>query len=173
LDQIFEETEREIKSLIDKSENLCLISDGWSNLIQEHWTNYILTTPRPIFFSAHPTGEIRQDGETIAKDLENVIIQVGISKISAVITDNTSVMKKAWRLLRFNYPEILFLGCIAHSLNLLIGDIMKLSWSADILKDAKAVVLYFRSHQIPMAILKRHQLATYQQQISLKYLVKT
>ncbi|CAG8697500.1 18623_t:CDS:2, partial [Gigaspora rosea] len=39
-------------------------------------------------------------------------------------------MKKAWRLLEVDYPEILFLDCIAHSLNLLVSDIMKLSWKS-------------------------------------------
>ncbi|CAG8832081.1 12088_t:CDS:2, partial [Gigaspora rosea] len=62
----------------------------------------------------------------------------GISKVSAIITDNASVMKKAWHLLGVDYPEILFLGCVAHSLNLLVDDIIKLLWSANIFKKAKA-----------------------------------
>src|SRR3989337_1402682 len=82
-------------------------------------------------------------------------------------------MKKAWHILEFKYPKVLFLGCIAHSLNLLIGNIMKLPWCANILKNANTIVLYFRLYQIPMAILKRHQLAIYQQRISLKYPIKT
>ncbi|RGB39508.1 hypothetical protein C1646_754461 [Rhizophagus diaphanus] len=39
-------------------------------------------------------------------------------------------MKKAWKLLAIKYLIVIFLGCVAHSLNLLIGDIMKLSWLA-------------------------------------------
>lgn len=173
LDYVFNETKCDVESLINKSTNMCLISDGWSNLVQEHWTNYILTTPKPVFFTAHPTGEIRQNAETIANDLEKIIIEVGPSKISALITDNASVMKKAWKLLELKYPNIFFLGCVAHSLNLLIGDIMKVPWSANILKRAKEIVLYFRSHQIPMAILRRHQLATYKHRRSLKLPAKT
>ena len=95
LDKVFNETKSKVEALINESEYMCLISDGWSNLIQEHWTNYILTTPKPVFFDAYPTGEVSQNGEVIAKDLEKVIIKVGSSKISAVITDNASVMKKA------------------------------------------------------------------------------
>ena len=64
------------------------------------------------------------------------------------------------------------MGCIAHNLNLIIGDIIKLKWSADILKDAKAIVKYFRNHQVPAAILKRHQ-KTIRSINSLKYPVKT
>lgn len=67
------ETKHNVEALIDGCENLCLISDGWSNLVQEHWTNYILTTPKPVF--------LLQNGETIAKNLEKVMIEVEPSKI--------------------------------------------------------------------------------------------
>src|SRR2546421_10319214 len=66
------------------------------------------------------------------------------------------------------YPEIIFLGYITHSLNLLIGDIMKIPWADDIMKNGKKIVRYFKSHQVPAAILKRHQLSNYNKQISLK-----
>ncbi|CAG8706423.1 909_t:CDS:2, partial [Gigaspora rosea] len=82
--KVYNETKKDVEKLINNdSRNLCLISDGWSNLVQDHWNNYILTTPKPI--------------------------EVDVSKISAIITDNASVMKKAWRLLEMDYPEILFL----------------------------------------------------------------
>ncbi|PKB92588.1 hypothetical protein RhiirA5_444125, partial [Rhizophagus irregularis] len=66
-----------------------------SNMMQEHWTNYIITTPRPVFFSAHQTGEIKQTGENIVADIDNIISQIDHSKLAAIITDNASSMKKA------------------------------------------------------------------------------
>ncbi|CAG8719460.1 25422_t:CDS:2 [Gigaspora rosea] len=93
-DNIYNETKKEIKGLINHSNHLYLVSDGWSNLVYEHWTNYILTTPKPVFYAAHPTNETRQTSEAIANDLEKIIIEVGLLKISAIITDNTSAMKK-------------------------------------------------------------------------------
>ena len=141
--------------------------------MQEHWTNYLITTPRPVFFSAHQTGEISQTGENIAEDIDKIISQIDYSKLSAIITDNATSMKKAWRILEIKYPEIIFLGCIAHSLNLLIGDIMKIPWADDIIKNGKKIVRYFKSHQVPAAILKRYQLSNYNKQISLKLPVKT
>ena len=142
-------------------------------MLQEHWTNYLITTPRPVFFSAHQTGEIKQTGENIAADIDEVISQIGHSKLSAIITDNASSMKKVWRLLAIKYPEVVFLGCVAHSLNLLIGDIMKLSWADSTMRNGKKIVKYFKSHQIPAAILKRYQNSNYDKQISLKLSVKT
>ncbi|CAB5390292.1 unnamed protein product [Rhizophagus irregularis] len=146
LDTVYEDTKDEINNLIKSTDYICLISDGWSNMLQEHWTNYLITTPRPVFFSAHQT---------------------------AIITDNASSMKKAWKLLAIKYPNIVILGCVAHSLNLLIGDIMKLSWVDSTIKNGKKIVKYFKSHQIPAAVLKRYQRSSYDKQISLKLPVKT
>ncbi|CAG8819301.1 24685_t:CDS:1, partial [Gigaspora rosea] len=111
LDQVYNKTKKDVEMLInnDNNQNLCLISDGWSNLVREHWTNYILATPKPVFYAAYPTNEARQNKVTIANNLEKIIIEIGTSKISAIITDNASVMKKAWHLLELDYPEILFL----------------------------------------------------------------
>ncbi|CAB4393752.1 unnamed protein product [Rhizophagus irregularis] len=151
LDTVYEDTKDEINNLIKSTDYICLISDGWSNMLQEHWTNYLITTPRPVFFSAHQTGEIKQIGENIAADID----------------------KKAWKLLAIKYPNIVILGCVAHSLNLLIGDIMKLSWVDSTIKNGKKIVKYFKSHQIPAAVLKRYQRSSYDKQISLKLPVKT
>lgn len=119
-------------------------------------------TPKPIFFMAYPTSETHQTGEAIAENLEKAIIEIGLTKISAIVMDNAFIMKKACYILELKYSNIIFLGCIAHSLNLLIGSIMKISWNANILKNVYAIVSYFCSHQISAAILKYHQLVTYQ-----------
>nr|CAG8479006.1 9870_t:CDS:2 [Entrophospora candida] len=173
LDQVHNNTKNEVDNIISSANYICLVSDGWINIMQEHWTNYLITTPKPIFFSAHQTGEIRHIGENIAADIENLILQIDHSKLSGVITDNASSMKKAWKLVAIRYPNVFFLGCVAHSLNLLIGDIMKLSWADTTMKNIKRTVKYFKSHQIPAAILKQYQLSNYNKQISLKLPVKT
>ncbi|CAB4493572.1 unnamed protein product [Rhizophagus irregularis] len=95
LDDVYDNTKNEMNELINSANNICLISDGWSNMMQEHWTNYIITTPRPVFFSAHQTGEIKQTGENIVADIDNIISQIDHSKLAAIITDNASSMKKA------------------------------------------------------------------------------
>ena len=136
--------------------------------MQEHWTNFILATPKPIFLQAHPTGEVKQNAENIAADLESVIQTIDISKLSAIITDNAPVMKKAWRILEKKYPNLIFLGCIAHNINLIIHDITKLDWIKKIMNDSKKIVKYFKSHNIPSEILKRYQRRDNTVAISLK-----
>ncbi|CAJ0876189.1 5052_t:CDS:2 [Entrophospora sp. SA101] len=173
LDQVFIETKEEVDKLIESAEYISLVSDGWTSITQEHWTNYILTTPKPVFLKANTTGEVRQTAENIAADIEDIIKTLDINKLSAVVTDNASVMKKAWGILSKNYPGVFFLGCISHNLNLLINDIVKISWVDIVVKDSKKVVKYFKAHLIPSAVFKRHQKANYQYPTSLKLPVKT
>lgn len=141
--------------------------------MQEHWTNFILTTPKPIFLQAHPTGEAKQNAENIAIDIENVIQTIDINKLSAIITDNAPVMKKAWRILKKKYPNVIFLGCIAHNINLIINDITKLDWIKKIMNDSKKIVKYFKSHNIATGILKRYQKRDNTPTTSLKLPCKT
>jgi hypothetical protein len=102
------------------------------------------------------------------------MVSINLAKVSCIITDNAPVMKAAWNILEKKYPFVIFFGCLAHGLNLLIKDIMKLPWAKNILKSAKQIVVYFRIHIIPAAILKRYQKTNYgANYVSLKLPVKT
>ncbi|GBB87185.1 hypothetical protein RclHR1_13620001 [Rhizophagus clarus] len=50
---------------------------------------------------------------------------------------------------------------------------MKLPWADRTMKNGKKIVKYFKSYQVPAAILKRYQLSNYDRRISLKLPVKT
>ena len=55
-------------------------------------------------------GEIQQNSNAIAQDLKSIIQKVRIAKIFAIITDNAAVMKKAWRILKKDYLQFIFLN---------------------------------------------------------------
>ena len=63
-------------------------------------------------------------------------------------------MKKSWKILSKSFLNIIYMGCLAHSLNLIIQDIMKLSWANSIFKKTKAIVKFFKNHNYTMMILK-------------------
>ena len=49
------------------------------------------------------------------------------------------------------------MGCLAHNLNLIVQDIMKLNQIKSIFKKTKAIVKFFKNYHIPAAIFRRHQ----------------
>ncbi|CAB5150404.1 unnamed protein product [Rhizophagus irregularis] len=85
--------------------------DGWSNINKEPLINYMITTPKPIFYKSVNTKKQSYNAENIAKGIEDVMIEAGINKFVAVITDNANNMKAAWRILKEKYPNKIFLGC--------------------------------------------------------------
>ena len=55
----------------------------------------------------------------------------------------------------------------AYGINLWIKDIMKLTWSEDLIQSAKNIINYFRKHQVLLAILYRLQIEKYGTHIAL------
>lgn len=58
----------------------------------------------------------------IAESIKSALIDWGIlSKVECILTDNDSTMKKACEQLQYKQ-----LPCVAHSINLLVQDILKM-----------------------------------------------
>ena len=70
-----------------------------------------------------------------------------------MITDNAANMRAAWRLLQKDYPLMLFLPCLSHTIQLLVGDICENSKIESFLKKARKVAKYFRKKHYPAARL--------------------
>jgi hypothetical protein len=83
--------------------------------------------------------------------------------IKALCTDNASVMRKTWRLLRAKFPGLLTYGCAAHAFNLHAKDICALSEFSSIVAQVNSVAVYF-SHNLGaggLATLRNYQTAIY------------
>jgi hypothetical protein len=167
LDKVFDEVKEESDKEILSAQNLCMVSDGWSNINQESVQNFIVCTPKPFFFDATYSGEESHTAVWIASEIIKQMEIIDIKKFSAVITDTASVMKAAWRIIEQKYPNIICFGCISHIMNLLIKDIIKIHEIKFIVDDAKDITKYFKSHTQSMAKFKRIQCENYGKEISL------
>ena len=134
---------QDLEMILKNTSNITLASDGWSNIRRESVLNFVICLPKPIFYDAKHTGAESHTAEYIYQELKSIIETIGPSKFAGVITDNASSMRAAWGLLNRDYPQLICLGCNAHTGNLLIKDIMKLPWAKNILTSAKQIVVYF------------------------------
>ena len=75
----------------------------------------------------------------------------------ALVSDNTSNMKKSWKLLGEKYSELTCYGCAAHSMNLIFRDLMKLETLKKVKHQAKQIVKKFKSKHILMNLLQSMQ----------------
>src|SRR3954465_8237660 len=127
----------------------------------------MISAPKLMFYKAIAFKEERHTAENIAIGLENTMIEAGINKFTAVITDNAPNMKAAWKILKQKYPKKIFLGCWAHGIHLWMKDIINIEWINNILGQAKKLAIYFRNHQVALATLRRLQQEKYGKEIAL------
>jgi hypothetical protein len=173
LDQVYLEMSSKIKKkLKEPNTTVCIVTDGWSNVMNDPIVNFIASNSKfSLFLEAVPTYNQGHTAEWIASNIERVINAVEAEACGAC-TDNTSANKAAWKILEEKFPSMFFHGCVSHGLNLLIKDIFaptktngqypldypfdELSQFADQCRD---IVKFFHNHHVPKANLEEMQKA--------------
>jgi hypothetical protein len=105
LNKEYDKIQVKVAQKLAEADSLTLMSDGWTDIRGNPLINIIFVTPQPVFVKAVETTS-RHTGEYIANILSTEIESVGASKVQAVVTDNASNMKLAWKLLKDKYPHL-------------------------------------------------------------------
>ena len=90
LDGEFNRVQAKVKQTIDKADCIAVISDGWSNLRGQGIINFIISTPRPVFYKSTDTKDNRHTGPYIADELKAVINDLGPKKVFTLVTVKVS-----------------------------------------------------------------------------------
>ena len=134
-----------------------ICSDGWDNVTHRPLMNVMLAcTSGEVFLGSIDTTGERKDATYVANCMGDYIDAVGAQNVVQVCTDNAGNMKAAGALLMDRFPHIYFQGCSAHALDLLLEDWGKQDWITSLVKKAKSIVKYIRTHHMPLAIFRRH-----------------
>jgi hypothetical protein len=75
----------------------------------------------------------------MAAAMQKVVEEVGPMKVLGICTDNATNMKKAWGIMKANYPHIQSYGCLAHTLHLVFTDVRKIGSAESIERDCTAI----------------------------------
>ena len=75
--------------------------------------------------------------------------------ISAVVTDNASALKKAQSLFKNDYSTLITLPCLAHTLHLVIKEVLRYDPFTSVVDNCLKVTKYFLSNHHPKAILEK------------------
>ena len=151
-------------SYILDCQEICLVTDGWSNLRNQHLVNFIIVFPnsktKPLLYKTINTGEIEQSSINIAAEIERVILELGLNKVVGSVTDNAPNMRGAWIILEDNYPGLICNGCGAHTMNLLVKDVCNLPRFEPTLTTARAITSFVKKRTAV-----RQRFKTIQQQL--------
>jgi len=101
------------------------------------------------------------------------LTSIGPKKFVAVVSDAESAMQMARRLVSEKYPNILSIRCMAHHVNLITTDIIKLDFAKDIFKKCQTIVTFFKTSYRAGAALQDDIIQSMIEGGSLKSSVKT
>lgn len=145
LDQQYGKFSKILEEILDTSQNLTLVSDGWTNIRGDHIVNFCVKAQhrKPFFYSAINTSGIKQDAPMVANAVIAVIEKLSPKKFCSLITDNAPVLKAAWRIIEDKYPHI-----SAHAVNLLIKDILDSPEISRTIKETEKIIKFVKNHHM-------------------------
>jgi hypothetical protein len=79
-----------------------------------------------VFLSTHDYSDHYTTGINIANALLKTIQGIGPYNVIQVITDNVANCKAVGAIIEDRYPNIFWSGCLVHTMNLLMHDIIKM-----------------------------------------------
>lgn len=85
-------------------------------------------------------------GDFLAEKIDEVLIKIGPSKFSAIISDNGSNVRKARDIIVNKYPMIENVRCISHCINLMCCDVVAHPFAEKILKKVNILGAFFKNN---------------------------
>ena len=173
LDEEFESVLSDVTVHIKNADFLSLQCDGWSNIRNEAVINFVVNTPKPVLFKTMTTGTESHTGEYVAEEMIKCITEIGADKMFAVLSDNAAAMEKAKKLITEKFNHITAYSCASHTLNLLVGDIMKLTSLQNVESHCKGIIKDITGSHKNLATFNKIQKEKYGAIRSLKLPIKT
>ncbi|KAL3679593.1 hypothetical protein R1sor_022549 [Riccia sorocarpa] len=151
-----EETEKKMfqKLIWDKITISC---DGWTNVSGRPQMNILDVNRFGEAIHCHVDGSNEvKSGVWIAGHIKKAIEERGPENVLQFVADNASANTLAGKLVRDTYPHVIFGGCVAHDLDLLMEDIGKLDWVKSVVTERKTFIQFVKNHHMPHAMFLDH-----------------
>ena len=104
-----------------------IVSDGWTNVKGKPLINILgVSVSGAIFLSNHDYSDCYKPIINIAQPLLETIQTIGPYNVILVITNIVANCKATRAIIEDKYPNIFWSGCLVHTLNLLMHDIVKM-----------------------------------------------
>ena len=117
--------------------SVSIILDGWTNSINgQHHLCFVVGKSIDMFYWSSVVVEDKSV-QGIFQEIEKVVREIRLASgcVVCVVADNARNIQAALKLTKKSHPEVTVLGCLAHIMNLIIGDIFsKVSIVSDLLK---------------------------------------
>ncbi|PSR89905.1 50S ribosomal protein [Actinidia chinensis var. chinensis] len=137
-----------------------VVSDGWMNVKNESFIKIMaVSESRAMLISGLDCSRDEVSHEFIAGILLKAVESVGAFNVVQILTDNSPTCKAAGRIIETTYPHIFWTGCVAHTLSLLLKDMVKsmhpcLAFVGNCYNKVKGVTNYLKNHSSSLNIFR-------------------
>ncbi|CAN7105781.1 unnamed protein product [Brassica rapa subsp. narinosa] len=133
------------------------MTDAWSDMKRRSIMNLCVNSRGgTCFLSSKDTSKDSHTGEFIFNYIDQCIEDIGADKIVQVVTDNATNNVAAAKMLKQKRPRIFWTGCAAHTVDLMLEGISKLSGFARIIDQAKAVTIFIYAHHKTLSMMRAY-----------------
>lgn len=150
LDQEYLKLKLRFHKALESSSDLVLVCNGWANVRGDDTVHFCVKTRgiKTLFYESINISRIKQNAAAVAESICNVIEEIGSEKFSGLITDDTKVMKAAWKIIERKYPRISANVCAAHAVKLLIKDISSFKDNLKTIEEAEKIINFVNNNHI-------------------------
>ncbi|XP_044312889.1 E3 SUMO-protein ligase ZBED1-like [Drosophila rhopaloa] len=149
-----------LRGILNSVDHLALTTDLWTSRANEgyititcHFISNNFKLESAILSTQHLLTPTNHTAANIAKTIKSVLDDWAIAqKVVCLVSDNDASMKKACVSLKYKH-----LPCVAHTINLLVQDILKQPILEEIISKCKTVVSFFKRSSTAYAKFKAAQ----------------
>jgi hypothetical protein len=108
----------------------------------------MMPSRKEYLYQLSDLSECSHIAEYLSSVIKKVIVDIGVDRISAVVFDNASNVRKARKIIQDKFPTIKNVRCITHCINLIACDIVKEKFGDRLLRRVNILFSFFKnSHQ--------------------------
>ncbi|XP_044317154.1 E3 SUMO-protein ligase ZBED1-like [Drosophila rhopaloa] len=156
----YEKCKETLRGILNSVDHLALTTDLWTSRANEgyititcHFISNNFKLESAILSTQHLLTPTNHTAANIAETIKSVLDDWAIAqKVVCLVSDNDASMKKACVSLKYKH-----LPCVAHTINLLVQDILKQPILEEILSKCKTVVSFFKRSSTAYAKFKAAQ----------------
>ncbi|KAG8377696.1 hypothetical protein BUALT_Bualt08G0059600 [Buddleja alternifolia] len=149
-----------------RTKEVSLVCDGWTDPQRRPLINFMAINENGSMFirAVNCQGEFK-DKWFISNLIKEVIIQVGVTNVVQVVTDNAPVCRAAGLLVEEAYPHIFWTPCVVHTLNLALKNIcaakntevnevtyVECHWITQIIATATMIKNFINNHSMRLSM---------------------
>ncbi|KAL7637417.1 UNVERIFIED_CONTAM: hypothetical protein RMT77_012145 [Armadillidium vulgare] len=83
LEEEYETIKRKCQEYLKLTTSVAILCDGWTNIRNEAIINFVISTPKPIFWKSLPSGSKSHTAKYMCEEISKVIEEIGSRKVIA------------------------------------------------------------------------------------------